>query len=56
MDMDKGEFLEIEKYHTKDIDGNVLANALRFVLYWLMHYVLYFYALVWTRKTLSDYK
>lgn len=31
MDMDKGEFLEIEKYHTKDIDGNVLANALRFV-------------------------
>ena len=31
MDIDKGEFLEIEKYHTQDIDGNILANALRFV-------------------------
>ena len=31
MEMDKGEFLEIEKYHTEDIDGTILANALRFV-------------------------
>ena len=31
MNMDNGELLEIEKYHTQLIDGNILANALRFV-------------------------
>ena len=31
MNMDKAELLEIEKYHTEDVDGEILANALRFV-------------------------
>ena len=31
MPTEKEDILEIEKYHTEDIDGEVLANALRLV-------------------------